>query len=508
MYRILNKIISSFFAFTALSQASNCDLTDSLEQNLNNPVVVTPANVLAIQLNNLPHDVQQCIFSYLDVKDVINMSYTSKYFKVQLETNYIWQPQLRKLFGCEFSNIDTLLNYKKHYGKLIHNTMNTPTFDIICEINEDGGIDTILTDKNTLDNRYLEVSGNGISVVGKNSNNNDIYQNEFFTWNVLDRKKTYQSYDKSWSNIEISSLNYDGNILFGETKIEGTQGNKGFIYNRLTSKSKLLEVPDKYSSFEIHRISRDNNIVLGSGRINNTHDSSEAFIWYLDQNKIIVLDNLANNTSRYNSIPWNISIDNTIIVGTSLNQDEQSVAVMWKGPDYEITQLNLLNNGSRGNASALSSDGKIIIGDVSDGNNGNRTEAVVWNTVTKNMIVLDHSKNYPLDTYYSLAKGVSADGQTVIGSAYVHSGPTGNDIFFIWTQETGMSDANLLLKSLFPLNDFLKLEGSKILTVSGIDASGRVIVGHAKYNNKKFGYRAVLPKYLINSNIDIEACRF
>ncbi len=73
--------------------------------------------------------------------------------------------------------------------------------------------------------------------------------------------------------------------------------------------------------------------------------------------------------------------------------------------------LGTLNGGDESRATAISSDGTVIVGYANDGNDGNWQRAFRW-TQTEKMVTLG-----TLGGDTSSAKAVSADGSVIVGNS-------------------------------------------------------------------------------------------
>ena len=124
-----------------------------------------------------------------------------------------------------------------------------------------------------------------------------------------------------------------------------------------------------------------------------------------------------------------------------------------------FTPLGDLTGGEfKSFATAISADGRVVVGQSFSGTFGNQFEAFRWSAET-GMVGLGY---LPGGNLHSIAQGVSADGSVVVGLSTTENTDHAEEVFR-WTAETGM----------------VSLIESDVITQSEPDVSddGSVIVG-------------------------------
>ena len=124
-------------------------------------------------------------------------------------------------------------------------------------------------------------------------------------------------------------------------------------------------------------------------------------------------------------------------------------------------------------AEAISANGLTIVGSSRSNNSQNGLEAFKW-TQAGGMIGLGDLAG---GAFQSFAYATSADGSVIVGMATIEgvAGPFGGGSApraFIWDQQNGMRDLQLLLAS-----SGAPITGWKLTEARGLSADGRTIVG-------------------------------
>jgi probable HAF family extracellular repeat protein len=123
-----------------------------------------------------------------------------------------------------------------------------------------------------------------------------------------------------------------------------------------------------------------------------------------------------------------------------------------------ILDLGRLSGGRNSSyASAISEDGKVVVGEVNDGGDG-RNRAFKW-TATTGMVSLSNMG------WSSSAEAVNADGSVIVGSVAID----GDAVAFRWSTREGIV---LLTDARGPNNRS---------AAKGVSADGSVVVGNARY---------------------------
>ncbi|MFC4725733.1 autotransporter domain-containing protein [Glycocaulis abyssi] len=214
--------------------------------------------------------------------------------------------------------------------------------------------------------------------------------------------------------------------------------------------SQELETYHDDEAFETYAnaVSADGLVVVGRSRA-STIDGYRAFRWTGDGG----FEQLADAASAANAL----SSDGTVIVG-SVSQDDTNHAFRWT-TDGGLQVLDLPDGGVSALAYGVSADGSVIVGS-STGENNSAT-AVRWNA---------DGQAFSLGTLEggnrSTAFGVSGDGLVIVGeSSSGTSGPWAEA--FRWTEATGMVELG-------------KLNNSDQSQARAASFDGSVIVGWAR----------------------------
>lgn len=125
-----------------------------------------------------------------------------------------------------------------------------------------------------------------------------------------------------------------------------------------------------------------------------------------------------------------------------------------------LIDLGVLNQGVGSTVYGMSADGRVVVGEASDGSAGNANRAFIWTAKDgmKSLGVLNQGAT-------SSANAVSADGASIAGTAV--DGPAGTNVAFRWTANTGMQSLGLL-------------NGGAYSNANGISSDGSVVVGTAQ----------------------------
>jgi len=161
-----------------------------------------------------------------------------------------------------------------------------------------------------------------------------------------------------------------------------------------------------------------------------------------------------------------INRNGTVIVGDAVDGASAfliDTAFIWTQPTG-IVSLGLLNGSTGGSAfsfsNAVNADGTVVVGQSTDGSNGNLATAFRWTQATR-MVSLGMLNGGDLST----ANDVNADGSVVVG--FADDGSNANaPTAFRWTQATGMMPLGFL-------------NGGHVSHGNAISDDGNVIAGFA-----------------------------
>jgi probable HAF family extracellular repeat protein len=138
----------------------------------------------------------------------------------------------------------------------------------------------------------------------------------------------------------------------------------------------------------------------------------------------------------------------------------------------------------------VSADGSVVVGTggfPASPQTDFRSQAFRW-TEAQGMISLG---DLPGGVMRSEALDVSADGSVVVGWALTLR-PDGQEVqnAFFWTEPTGMVD----LRQALIAGGVLSLENSRLIEATGVSADGLTIVGTAFHNGQQQAFVATIPE--------------
>jgi len=167
---------------------------------------------------------------------------------------------------------------------------------------------------------------------------------------------------------------------------------------------------------------------------------------------------------------YGISADGRVIVGASIS-DRGHEAFRWTRSEGMVGLGDLPGETFTSQAFGVSADGAVIVG---EGRSESGTEAFRW-TAEDGMLGLG---DLPGGAFQSIAWAVSADGSVVVGSA---ADDHWTQVAFVWDAEHGMRNLQDLLTDDFGLD----LTGWQLGEARGISADGLTIVGSAYNPDRK-----------------------
>jgi uncharacterized membrane protein len=134
--------------------------------------------------------------------------------------------------------------------------------------------------------------------------------------------------------------------------------------------------------------------------------------------------------------------------------------------------LGFLSGGSSSWAVDTSADGTVVVGNAvhhMEGYTSKFTEAFIW-TDEGGMVGLGSLAEIPMKVLLSEAKGVSGNGEVIVGQTCTS---TGTELPFIWDAQNGMRSLSDVLADECGLD----LTGWDLVMATGISANGLTIVG-------------------------------
>ncbi len=252
-----------------------------------------------------------------------------------------------------------------------------------------------------------------------------------------------------------TGVSADGSVIVGERITAWSGGGKAFRWTQGNGMVGLGDLPEGVHNSKAYGVSADGSVIVGNSFVgpNSYMGSMEAFRWSSDGG-LVGLGDLPGGDLH--SSVGDVSADGSVVVGKSLSASGME-AFRWTS-DGGMVGLGDLPGGSfLSRATGVSADGSVVVG---NGRNVLGYEAFRW-TLGGGMVGLG---DLPGGAFSSVATGVSADGSVVVGSS--------GGAAFIWDEINGMQSLEDLLMDLGA-----DLTGWDEISVSGISADGRVIMG-------------------------------
>ncbi len=206
-------------------------------------------------------------------------------------------------------------------------------------------------------------------------------------------------------------------------------------------------------------VSGDGSVVVGSGDIGGNEMFTEPFVW--TSNKGLRGLGFLPGGSRGEATA--ISRDGRVIVGYSISAESWDTQAFRRGADGVMRALDVLGEYGSSIPWGVSSDGSVVVGTVWGG-----SQAFRWSEAG-GIEVLGVLEGFA----WSEASAVSADGNMVVGASGIVENNAYQSRAFIWDSVNGMRDLQVVLKSQFQL----ELSGWTLEEATGISADGTVIVG-------------------------------
>jgi len=268
------------------------------------------------------------------------------------------------------------------------------------------------------------------------------------------------------------AVSADGNVVVGTGWVDDSahDGDEMSPF-RWTSATGMVDLGDLDNcisnwgcrSSEGTDVSADGSVVVGSS--NHGFDTREAFRW-TSADGMSSIGALPSGRARARA--YGVSADGTVIVGSDEvweNNEDSGEAFRWTAGTGMVGLGDLPDGRFASGANDVSADGSVIVGVGETAVGG---EAVVW-TSAGGMVGLGF---LPGGDNRSYALGVSADGSMVVGqSELADSGSPSRA--FVWTQANGMQS----LRDMLIAKGVTGLDNWELYVAKGISADGQWIVG-------------------------------
>jgi probable HAF family extracellular repeat protein len=248
-------------------------------------------------------------------------------------------------------------------------------------------------------------------------------------------------------------VNADGSVVVGLS--ESANGTEAFRWTSATGMVGLGDLAGGSFSSLASDVNADGSVVVGYSTGAN---GTEAFRW-TQADGMVGLGDLAGG--GFYSQALGVNADGSVVVGHSTGANGTE-AFRWTQADGMVGLGDLAGGGFYSAAYGVNADGSVVVG-LSESANG--TEAFRW-TQADGMVGLGDLAG---GGFYSQALGVNADGSVVVGYS---TGASGNEAFR-WTSATGMiSVADWLATGGVSTAGF-----STLIIATGVSADGNTVIG-------------------------------
>jgi probable HAF family extracellular repeat protein len=319
-----------------------------------------------------------------------------------------------------------------------------------------------------------DVSADGSVVVGTVFAPAPILRDHVFVWTSTDSVVRTGNFRGS------PAISGDGSTVAGSIFAPPTQAFRFRVEGDVQLLGGLPGEPTGSDGFDV---SADGSAVVG---VANTTSGDEAFRW-TEATGMVGLGDLPGGQSR--SIAFGVSADGAVVVGEGYGADDRPEAFRWT--EAGMIALGRLPGGVSSRARSVSGDGAVVVG-ISNYPSSpvplvSRYEAFRW-TEAGGMVGLG---DLPGGVLRSEALDVSADGSVVVGSAFTlrPDGSTREEAFF-WTEATGM----VALRDALIAMGVTTLDDSILFNATGVSADGLTIVGTAFHEGQRQAFLATIPE--------------
>lgn len=277
------------------------------------------------------------------------------------------------------------------------------------------------------------------------------------------------------------AVSADGNVIVGLSGgPSGFERQQAFRWTEDEGMQGIGGLPGSVLSYA-WGVSDDGTVIVGDSYIPDDGSTRvrHAFRWA----EGVGMQGLGTLPGMIGSIAMDTTADGLVVVGAGTDGPDEEVmeAYRWTASDG-MQALGYLPGGvSHSWASAITSDGSIIVGESASANA--HEEAFVWDA-TNGMRGLGFVPGWGPS---STALGVSSDGTVIVGQA----GPdTSVPTAFIWTPEHGMREVRVVLQSLG-----VDTDGWQLIRAWDVSDDGSTIVGIG-FNpmGRQEGWVAVIPE--------------
>lgn len=318
------------------------------------------------------------------------------------------------------------------------------------------------------------VSGDGLTVVGSSGSSNG---GEAFVWRADTGMVGIGDLATGPFDSGASGVSHDGSVVVGIGRIStggpGVTG-RAFRWESGVGMTDLGTINGSKNGFSnAHAVSRDGRFVVGTAQNTSGFDM---FRWDGDSGMITA----GGFEGR------GVTDDGSMVVGFEVIGGGAFEAQRWTSETGPVGLGFLSGETGDSRANAVSPDGRFIIGSSSSAaaGAGNR-EAFLWSE-SGGMVGLGSTTPGGGD-FFTEALATNIDASVIVGYEQI----VGDDEFIatVWTEATGMMRLDGLLEDLG-----VDLSGVSLLQARGVSADGRTIVGMAEDEEGfRIGFIATIP---------------
>jgi len=325
------------------------------------------------------------------------------------------------------------------------------------------------------------ISGDGLVVVGGSKSGDAQNGYESFRWTMSSGMVGLGTLDPQpgqgfSGNAQAAS--FDGSVIVG---------NSPGPY-RWTQATGMIDLADlSTTGFMMHNamdVSGDGSVVVGHGRDPGIQSSLIGFRWSVETGAIGIG---GLSSTLIDSFASGVSSDGSVLGGQSMSGPPDVEAIRWTqaGGLEGLGVLTVLELGfSYSLAWGISADGQVIVGQA---RTDDFEEAFYWRAET-GMVSLDPLRG---TTLYSNAEDASEDGSIIVG---VQAGDAVRDGAMIWDAGYGMRNIQEMLEDDLDLK--LELTGWDLRYANAVSDDGTRIVGWGFNPSGDIeGWLAVIPPY-------------
>lgn len=306
------------------------------------------------------------------------------------------------------------------------------------------------------------------------------------------------------ASSDATGISGDGNVVFGRsfnpsaTQVRAARWTRnpggGWAGSLLRDENgdATGDLPDGSVANEPYASSFDGSVIVGKGTGDN---GTEAFRW-TEATGMQGLGDLPGGISF--AAARGVSNDGTVIVGQSISSNGNE-GFRWTAATGMVGLGDFPGGATSSDAFGISGDGAVVVGNTGVPSTVAGTTTIPGGQVPAywtegggwvDLGPLPDGEAASTTSRSGLAMHTSFDGSVIVGTAPI----AGDSNVFVWTAATGMRS----LKQLLLDEGVSDLEGWELLTVEGISADGRTIVGSAQSPINSFdAYVARLPASLI-----------